>query len=205
MSFNPDIHHRRSLRLQDFDYSQAGAYFITVCTQERACLFGEVVADEIRLNDIGRMVQTAWNAIPVLHPAVATDAFVVMPNHIHGIIVLTDPHPVGAGLVPALDGATTRAGTRPAPTVGGVVGAFKSRVTVDYIRGVKTQGWPSFAGRLWQRNYYEHVIRNEDSLARIREYIANNPLRWALDRENPGYVGAGFKPAPTPGQAWEQD
>jgi REP element-mobilizing transposase RayT len=178
MPYDPNRHHRRSIRLKGYDYSQAGAYFITLCTQDRACLFGRVVNGEMRLNDAGRMVLAEWHRLPERFPHLVLDAFVVMPNHVHGILVITDP----ASTV----GATTRvAPTRVAPTVGNIIGAFKSRVTVEYIRGVKTSGWPPFRGRLWQRNYYEHIIRNERALDAIRRYILENPLRWHLDRENP--------------------
>jgi putative transposase len=178
-------HNRRSIRLKGYDYTQAGAYFATICTQNRACLFGDVVDGVMRLNGAGRMVAVEWALLPKRFPNVQLDAMVVMPNHLHGIIVITDPAVVGAGLVPAPT-APHRATTRVSPTVGDVVGAFKSRVTVEYTRGVKTSGWLPFSGRLWQRNYYEHIIRNEESLNRIRQYIANNPLRWELDIENPG-------------------
>ncbi|WP_299645127.1 transposase [uncultured Chloroflexus sp.] len=237
MKYDPEKHHRRSIRLKGYDYSQAGAYFITIVTQDRACLFGEVVDGEMRLNDAGRMVWDEWDALPDRFPGLELDAFVVMPNHVHGIIVLTGSATVGAGLVPAPDEdmpapdgvraglvpapneATTRvaptipmpapdgdmpapdgvraglvpaplvpalneATTRVAPTIGDIVGAFKSITTVAYIRGVKQSGWPPFRGRVWQRNYYEHIIRNEESLNRIRQYIADNPLRWAFDRES---------------------
>lgn len=191
MTCDPHKHHRRSIRLQGYDYTQAGAYFVTICTQDRACLFGEVVDGEMRLNDAGQMVQAEWNALPDRFPSVGRDAFVVMPNHVHGIIVITNDI-VGAGLVPAPNGATTRV----APTVGDVVGAFKSRTTVLYTYGVKQIGWTPFRGRLWQRNYYEHVIRDESSLNDIRQYILDNPLRWAMDRENPDAV------EPEPKEAW---
>ena len=150
---------------------------------------------KMRLNDAGRMVHEEWCALPQQFPAVELDVFILMPNHVHGIIVIAqpgnNPAPVGAGLVPALNGATTRV----APTLGDMVGAFKSRVTVKYVHGVKSNGWLSFHGRVWQRNYYEHIIRDEASLHRVREYIVNNPLQWALDRENPANVGAGLVPA----------
>jgi len=181
MPYDPNRHHRRSIRLKGYDYSQAGAYFITLCTQDRACLFGKVVNGEMRLNDAGRMVLAEWNRLPERFPHLVLDAFVVMPNHVHGILVITDPAPtVGAtvGATPTV-GATTRV----APTVGNIIGAFKSRVTVEYIRGVKTSGWPPFRGRLWQRNYYEHIIRNERALNAIRQYIMENPRRWQMDRE----------------------
>ena len=196
MPYDPNRHHRRSIRLKGYDYSQAGAYFITICTQDRACLFGKVVNGEMRLNDAGRMVLAEWNMLPERFPHVVLDAFVVMPNHVHGIVVITNPATddtattaptiVGTGLVPVPNaGATTRVaptvGDIVAPTVGDIVGAFKSRVTVEYIRGVKTSGWPPFRGRLWQRNYYEHIIRTDDALGRIRAYILNNPARWETD------------------------
>ena len=199
MPYDPNRHHRRSIRLKGYDYSQAGAYFITLCTQDRACLFGKVVNGEMRLNDAGRMVLAEWNRLPERFPHLVLDAFVVMPNHVHGIVVITNPATddtattaptiVGTGLVPVPDdGATTRVaptvGDIVAPTVGDIVGAFKSRVTVEYIRGVKTSGWPPFRGRLWQRNYYEHIIRNERALNAIRQYIIENPRRWQMDREN---------------------
>ncbi|HET8760925.1 MAG TPA: transposase [Nitrospiria bacterium] len=207
--------YRRSVRLSGYDYSRAGAYFVTICTEDRACLFGDAVTDgDMRLNDSGRMVIAEWGALPVRFSTVDLDAFVIMPNHVHGVIVMaradrattrvaptgdnaTTPDLVGAGLVPARASArnaasdrtsratANRATTNVAPTVGDIVGAFKSLTTVRYIRGVNTLGWPAFRGRLWQRNYYEHIIRNEDSLNRIRQYILENPARWTFDRENP--------------------
>jgi REP element-mobilizing transposase RayT len=176
MPYDPSRHHRRSIRLKGYDYSQAGAYFITLCTQDRACLFGKVVNGEMRLNDAGRMVLAEWNRLTERFPHLVLDAFVVMPNHVHGILVITDPAPTV--------GATVGATLVVAPTVGNIIGAFKSRVTVEYIRGVKTSGWPPFRGRLWQRNYYEHIIRNERALNAIRQYIMENPRRWQMDREN---------------------
>jgi REP element-mobilizing transposase RayT len=167
---------RRSLRLRGYDYSQVGAYFVTMCTQGRHCLFGEADGDSMRLNDAGRMLADLWLDIPSRTPDVALDSFVVMPNHVQGVVVLPDHRgrtkagPVGENAVPAL---------------GSVVGAFKSAATLEYIRGVRTRGWPPFRSRLWQRNYYEHVIRDETSLDGIRRYIAENPARWAFDKENP--------------------
>lgn len=218
MKYDPERHHRRSIRLKGYDYAQAGAYFITIATQDRACLFGVVADGRMHLNEAGRMVFAEWDALPTRYPMVELDAFVVMPNHVHGIIVITNKYvvgatlvvaqtditTVGAGLVPALEntmptdraGTGTRATTRVAPTipkndntatpaVGDVVGAFKSVTTKRYVDGVKQCGWPAFRGRLWQRNYYEHVIRADESPRRIRQYILDNPARWAMDRENP--------------------
>jgi putative transposase len=192
MKYNPNIHRRRSIRLKHYDYSQAGAYFLTIVAQGRLCMFGDVAEGNTLLNDAGRMISDAWHGLPERFPNIELDAFVVMPNHIHGIIVMGARHdtPVGAALVAARnDKAPTRnnrAGTRPAPTVlGDIVGAFKSITTDTYITGVKRSGWPSFPGKLWQRNFYEHIIRNDEDLQTIREYISNNPARWEEDTENP--------------------
>ncbi|WP_210405626.1 transposase [Paludisphaera borealis] len=154
---------------------------MTICVQDRACLFGEVVDGAMRANAAGLMVAEAWAALTQRFPRVAPDVFVVMPNHLHGVLFLRDgdaPSAVGAPLV----------GARVSDdriTVGDVVGAFKSLTTLEYGRGVKTLGWPRFVGALWQRNYHEHVIRDEVSLERIHDYILDNPRRWAFDRENP--------------------
>jgi len=194
---NPTIHRRRSLRLKGYDYGVAGAYFVTICTQDRACLFGDVAAGAMRLNDAGQMVATLWDGIAARFSGVEIDQFVVMPNHLHGILVLPDGDETGAA---AKRATTERATTRVAPTnddpvgaplvgararLGDVVGAFKSRATTGYIGGVKANGWPAFRGRLWQRNYYEHIIRDEDALNRVRRYIDDNPAAWEFDDENP--------------------
>ncbi len=168
----------------------AGAYFVTICTQDRACLFGDVAAGAMHLNEAGQMVAALWDGIAARFSSVEIDQFVVMPNHLHGILVLPDSD---------RSGATTRV----APTIGGpvgaplvgapvtgvrlgdVVGAFKSLATVGYIDGVKANGWPEFRGRLWQRNYYEHIIRDETALNRVRRYVDNNPAGWEFDEENP--------------------
>jgi REP element-mobilizing transposase RayT len=183
---------RRSLRLKGYDYTCAGAYFVTICAQDQACLFGNIVDGAMCLNNAGHMLARLWNDIPARFVDVEIDTFVVMPNHVHGIIVLPDA---------ADRAATRRAATRVAPTEGNVgatlvvvpalsdvVAAFKSLTTVHYIRGVKTRAWPAFRRQLWQRNYYEHVVRDEKELDRIRRYIDENPARWALDDENPEKV-----------------
>ena len=193
--YDPAIHHRRSIRLQGYDYSQAGAYFVTICTQNRECLFGEIVDGEMRLNDVGKMIQAVWDEIPANYPGIDIDAFIVMPNHIHGIVVIVGAAPCGR------PGTTTAPCGRPdeghprggAPTVGvglslpDVVHRFKTMTTKRYADSVKQNGWPSFPGKLWQRNYWEHVVRNEPELNRIREYIHNNPAQWEMDKL---FVGA---------------
>ena len=170
MKYDPAKHRRRSIRLKGFDYSEPGAYFVTVVSRNRELLFGEVWDGELRLNDTGRVVQAAWYDLSNHFAELSLDAFVVMPNHVHGIIELHVPG---------------RAGLKPAPTkispgLFEVVRAFKtfSARSVNKLRG--TQG-----SAVWQRNYYEHVIRVETELDRIREYITNNPTQWEIDRENP--------------------
>ena len=201
MIFDPETHHRRSIRLQGYDYSGAGAYFVTICTQNRLCVFGEIAKGQMRLNDMGRVVQTVWNDIPKHFPNVELDSFIVMPDHVHGIIVLVGAtHIVGMAPVGTTSvGATHVGATHASPllqqrvpnprgpgcrSIASIVGSFKSAATkrINEMRGMP-------GGKLWQRNYYEHIIRNDESLHRIREYIANNPLQWELDRENPN-IGA---------------
>lgn len=209
MRYDPEKHHRRSIRLKGYDYSQPGAYFVTIVTQDRACLFGEVVDGEMRLNELGEIVAWTWRDLPNHVPNVALDAFVVMPNHVHGIIVSIDapnaPAPVGAGSEPAPTQPIPGPFNEPIP--GGI--AAKRYALPEIVRQFKTfsarrinerRGTPG--GPVWQRNYYEHIIRNEESLNQIRQYIANNPLQWALDRENPDVVEAGSEPAATEGEPW---
>lgn len=183
MKYNHDIHHRRSVRLKNYDYSQAGAYFVTICTQNKECLFGTITDGTMTLNEAGKMVQAVWDELPVNYPDTEIDQFIVMPNHVHGIVVI-----VGAPLVGAPSNEQrspeNRAGTRPAPTLGDIVGAFKSISTHEYTHGINKYQWPSFPGKLWQRNYYEHIIRNEDELNKIRNYISQNPAQWVEDEEN---------------------
>ena len=169
-------HRRRSIRLEGYDYTQVGAYFVTICTQNRECLLGRISNGQMRINDAGRMVEQAWARLPLRFPFVTLDESVLMPNHFHGTVALVGAPLVGAqGMdtpagTPDRAGAPTRAGTRPAPTssssepnpsLGSVIGAFKSITTHQYTVGVKDQGWPPFPGRLWQRNYYERVIRGD--------------------------------------------
>jgi REP element-mobilizing transposase RayT len=217
--YDPDRHHRRSIRLQGYDYTQAGAYFVTMGTQYRQCLFGAIVDGAMVLNEAGQMIQTVWDEIPVYYPGVDIDEFVVMPDHIHGIVVIAeydvgqaanvgaadagaanvgaadagaaDAGAAGAGAanVGAADAGAADAGAadagavpRDRPTkklsLPDVVHRFKTMTTKRYTDGVKQNGWPPFPGKLWQRNYWEHIIRNEAALNRIREYIRNNPAQW---------------------------
>ncbi len=190
MAHDSDKHHRHSIRLQGYDYTAPGAYFVTICVQNRDCLFGDVLEGALRLNDAGRMVQACWQQLPCRFPTIALDTFIVMPNHVHAVVIL-----VGAPLVGARNTSIgsanvqgTWAGTRPAPTtttLGNIIGAFKSITTNTYIRGAYDYGWPAFNRRLWQRNYWERIIRNDIELDRFREYIQTNPIRWEEDQLYP--------------------
>jgi REP element-mobilizing transposase RayT len=175
VTYDPDKHHRRSVRLRDYDYTQAGAYFVTICTYRRVCLFGDMVNGCMQLNDCGQIVTAHWDDLVNHYPHVELDVFVVMPNHVHGIIVLTDN--VGAGLKPAPTTTTRHHGL---PEIVRGFKTFSSR-RINYLR--KMPGQP-----VWQRNYYEHVIRSEEELDRIRQYILDNPAKWPEDGENPQNV-----------------
>lgn len=220
MKYDSDKHHRRSIRLKGYDYNQAGMYFVTVVTQDRMCLFGEIENGAMRLNDAGWIVQAAWDKLPAHYAGVKTDVFVVIPNHIHGIAVLVGAGPracpdagsriaTGRGARPATGrpqgGAPTKnppaglgqpQGVAPTLSLSDIVHRFKTLTTERYVDGVKESAWPPFRGRLWQRNYYEHIIRNDESLDRIRQYILDNPARWEIDQENPSAK------APEPEAAW---
>src|SRR3990172_7949079 len=167
---------RRPLRLPGFDYSGEGAYFVTICTRNRECLFGAVVDGEMRLNNVGRVVQTVWGGLSDRFPTIELDAFGVMLNHVHGILVvgaaLAPPkrHKVGAALALPVGGAASSAPTRFASTtLGTVVRAFKSISAIGVNRLLSRSGQS-----LWQRSYFEHVIRDEESLNRLREYMVTN-------------------------------
>ncbi len=162
-------HHRRSIRLPGYDYSSEGAYFVTICTKNREELFGKIEDGQMRLNDIGESVEHVWFGLPDRYQNIEIDEFAVMPNHFHGIVWIDY---VGASLVGA------RAGTRPAPTLGGIIGGFKSLTTVGHIKQ-SIYNPP----KLWQRNYHERIIRNDTELFQIRKYIVENPLKWGEDPE----------------------
>ena len=183
MKYDSDIHHRRSLRWQGYDYASPGYYFVTVCTQEKECLFGSIVNNDMQLNDAGRMIQTVWHQLPDRFAFITTDEFIVMPNHIHGILAFRSQP---ANNEPPIDRDKHPDGERPEgtlpETIGRIMQAFKSICTHDYITGVKQQGWQRFSGRLWQRNFWERVIRNELELMHIREYIHYNPAGWQTDK-----------------------
>lgn len=178
-AYGSQARRRPSIRLPNYDYSRAGAYFITVCTHGRELLFGDVIDSEIELNELGRIAAQEWLKSARLRAEIALDAWVVMPNHVHGIVMITDDH--GGGAMPA---PVSPAGPRPR-SLGALMAGFKSAATKRINAQLST---PSAS--VWQRNYYEHVIRNESVLNRIRQYIADNPARWWEDPENPA-VAAG--------------
>lgn len=177
MSYNPDKHHRRSIRLKGYDYTQPGAYYITLCTQARQCLFGDVVAGKMRLNSLGAIAFNYWQAIPDHFAHIQLDVFVVMPNHLHGILVIRDtPIKVQPACNP-----TEKFG-KPVPgSIPTVIRSYKAAVTkqINLICNTK------YTSLIWQRNFYEHINRDEQSLEMIRRYITENPWRWADDPENP--------------------
>lgn len=228
MTYNPDIHKRKSIRLKGYDYSKPGAYFITICTQGRLPFFGKIDAGEMVLNDSGKMITRWYYELENKFPDIKCDAFVCMPDHIHCIIINvgTDLHThptVTANLRVCRTNlrvcrtdlgdchSTVRAdlrvcrsgehndiyesnlgehndiyksnlGEHKGSPLHRVVQWYKTMTTNEYIRGVKQNKWEPFYGKLWQRNYYEHIIRNEYELHNIREYIYNNPKNWGIDR-----------------------
>ena len=198
MKYNPDIHHRRSIRLKHYDYSQAGAYFVTICAKDRECYFGNIKGGELQLNDAGSMIEKWWRKIPEKFSSSEIDLHIIMPNHFHGIIAIVGADPCvcpdtrvypKTHVCPDYNDKNKRSAHMDAYEAGAHMDAplqkiiqwFKTMTTNEYIAGVKQNKWTRFNGNLWQRNYYEHIIRNEYALNKIREYISNNPLNWEID------------------------
>ena len=207
MKYNTDLHNRRSVRLRSHDYARAGAYFVTICCQDRINYFGEIVNDEIAFNEYGDVAYKEWKKLSERYPGIAFDIFQIMPNHIHGVIEIHNTNVVGATftvapnpntvapnpntVAPDTPDAVAAPGVTVAPgatvkvaptdvvtavTVGRIVGAYKSLVFKKCLKISNLKN--CILGRLWQRNYYEHIIRNEIEYARISEYIQNNPILW---------------------------
>ena len=208
----PRIHNRRSIRLKGYDYAQAGMYFITICCQDRACRFGKIVGGnlasahasaQMALNAYGRIAYNEWKKLPERFPNMETDVFQIMPNHMHGILVLSNPAGATLAVAPnnvpvapnvdepnpgtgnnnqhnnmntGNDDYDNRARASRVPTVGDIVGAYKSLVARGCLSIYKSNN--ETMGKLWQRNYYEHIIRNESSYHKIVDYILNNPANW---------------------------
>ncbi len=211
--YNPQIHHRRSIRLKGYDYSKAGLYFITICCQNMQCRFGEIVLKSniavMEMNEFGQIAYDEWLKLADRFTNFELDVFQIMPNHMHGIIGLNDVTAtlalatvdVGAGFTPAQNFAIEKnteiekwAGVNPAPTttttrnssnsktptISDIIGAYKSLVSNSCLEIFKLRN--ETMGKLWQRDYYEHIIRNEQSYQRISDYIINNPDKWAEDK-----------------------
>jgi len=180
MTCNPDIHNRRSIRLKDYDYSQAGAYFVTICTKDKECLFGNIIEGKMQCNNYAERAVEYWQTIPRHFSDTGIDEFVFMPNHMHGIIFIYQNDCRGEVSSPIPTKISTiKGGETPPlqkPTSGQIVAYFKylSTKSINIIRNT-----PSVP--LWQRNYYEHIMRDEPELNKIREYISNNPLNWKHD------------------------
>jgi REP element-mobilizing transposase RayT len=160
MPYNNAIHNRQSIRLNGFDYSQEGNYFITICAHNRQSLFGKIIKEDMEINQVGNIVNFHWQKIPNRFKGIQLGAFVIMPNHIHGIITFTE--------------------SIPGQTIGKIVGAFKSLTANEFISLCKRNKLP--VKKLWQRNYYDHIIRDEEDYFRIVDYIQNNPKNWENDQ-----------------------
>jgi REP element-mobilizing transposase RayT len=186
--FDPLVHKRKTIRLRGYDYGRPGGYFVTACTRDREPLFGEIVSCEqpsgqpLVLNEYGRIVSECWLWLAKQYPCVELDEWIVMPNHLHGILIISD----GRG-----GGDSRIAPTKP---LGRLIGAFKT-VSARRINELRsTPGAP-----VWKRDFYDHVIRDEADLNRIRQYVAYNPFNWADDDNNP--CRGGSRTAPTSGTA----
>jgi len=197
MPYDPERHHRHSIRLKGHDYSQAGAYAVTLVSYGRETLFGEVVDGQMALNAVGEVIAATWRWLAVHYPYVTLDAWVVMPNHLHGIIILGDDcrgEEAGDTISPPgrVDAPASSPLHHPYPSprphgtqhgsLNAIIQAYKAESTRRVNRMLGLYG---SANHIWQRNYYERITRNEREMDAIRAYIANNPIQWAVDRENP--------------------
>ena len=192
---------RRATRLRDYDYSQPGAYFVTICVQHRKCLFRTIIDGKMRLNEIGQIVVECWNLIPQHFPSLELGESVIMPNHMHGIISwnitdcrgeVTSPTPDerknitdrrGEVTSPTPDerkNATDRRGEVTSPSLGKIIAYFKYQSTKHINQHRNVAGT-----RVWQRNYHDHIIRDDTDLQRLRQYIQDNPMKWELDQLHP--------------------
>ncbi len=186
MNPNPPLPYRRNLRLPECDYSQPGAYYVTIVTQDRKQSFGHIIDGEMILNDIGKMVEEVIDQIPEHYPGINVKLFVIMPNHIHFLFLIADvvagPH---AYHMDQPDNGQPQgvAPTQERLSLPDIVHRIKSLTTHQYMIGVRDKGWPRFEKRLWQRNYYEHVIRNERDYQATYDYILANPINWQKDEE----------------------
>ena len=210
MKYDPQKHHRRSIRLPGYDYSKCGAYFVTICTRNGETILAKDVKSvgvalaatpdperdvgkrnefeldprpRFELTSIGEIVDRDWRDLPVRFPMVSLDEYVIMPNHFHGIVIInalneSKTNDAGQGVA-----------ARATPTLGTIIGTFKSKSINNAIAHIEETRL-DMIGKIWQRNYYEKVIRNERDLNDIREYIRNNPYKWEVDEENPANIAA---------------
>ena len=182
MSYNPNIHHRRSIRLKGYDYSQSGLYFITICCENRECRFGKIENDKMILNEAGKIADDCWLEIPGHFPNAILHEHIVMPNHVHGIVELTDATNVGAENFLPLQSKHNEFQKIIPRSIGSIVKGFKIGVT-KWFRKNDNVGVENFQPlQIWQRNYHEHIIRNEQSYQTISNYIINNPAKWNDDK-----------------------
>lgn len=174
-----------STRLKGWDYSTHAAYFITICTKNREHFFGEIVGGELQETEQSKICQNVWDDLPNHYPHCILDAFVIMPNHVHGIIIIQDRIPIVETIHElSLQGEKSNKFRRNM-LVPKIIGRFKMQTAKKINLYQKTEGFP-----FWQKNYHDRIIRNEDELCRIREYIANNPLAWEWDRDNPNNISS---------------
>ena len=178
-NYDPQTHHRHSVRLPGHDYAGGGVYFLTICAHAKKSLFGRVVDGQMRINRLGRVVQRQWSRTIMLRPRVQQNAFVVMPNHVHAVVSIQQDHAGTARRAP-----TPQFGRPMSRALSTIVRSFKSAATKQIRQMLKSPGIV-----VWQRNYYEHIVRSDDELSRIRWYVQTNPERWHLDLENPDRTG----------------
>jgi len=184
MKYNSNTHHRHSIRLKNYDYSRTGAYFITICTYDKKSLFGKIQNGKIILNKFGKIAHSEWLKSAEIRDEIELDLFVVMPNHIHGIVIIDRKSKLvganGRSPLQSTDLSPPQNIHMSSKSISSFVSGYKSSVTKQINILQRTPKFP-----VWQRNYYDHVIRNNDDLSNTRDYIINNPLQWELDRENP--------------------
>jgi len=172
------LHQRRSIRFKEYDYSSEGLYFVTICCQDKICRFGKIVEGEMYLNDAGKIARDGWLDITIRFPCVILHEYIIMPNHIHSIIEISPT--VGVTLaVTRNNDNVNRVGASPTPTLGDIIGAYKSITANACLKLYNARN--ETMGRLWQRNYYEHIIRHTRSYENIARYIYDNPANWEND------------------------
>ena len=176
-NLNHENQQRKIHHIQGYNYAQNGAYFITIVTQNRICRFGSIIDAEMALNDAGMMLAQVLEEMPNVIPDLVIGPYQIMPNHIHAILIIE--HTVGSGLR-----ARPEKSKEANISLFNIVARFKSLTTIRYIYGVKNLGWPVFEQRLWQRSFYEHIIRNERDHQAIVDYILANPMNWEKDKDS---------------------